>query len=116
MNAGLAIIAGAAGIITYKMISDKSAVSSQPDRKEPEPFWNDWLKGGNQPQTGNGPPKSEQDQTGHDVANVITGLSKFGTSLLQFFGTSESSGGKDSGGGSSSGGPVESYSNGGQDW
>lgn len=112
MNAGLLLIAGAAGFVTYKVATSQQGAANQPGKEQKNPFWGDWFNPGSQPQTGNGGPTT--DQTGKDVANTVTAIAKFGTSLLDYFG-----GGRDnqsSGGGTSTGGPTNQYSGGGQDW
>lgn len=108
MNAGLALIAVAAGFVVYKEVKDNPPASGQPDKANKQPFWNHWLDSGDQPQTGNGGPTT--DQTGHDVANTIQSVSKFATSLLDYFGTQGDN--KSSGGGTSTGGPTNTYSSG----
>lgn len=107
MDAGLAIIAGAAGLIAYKAVSKDAPDPNQP-KKAQSNFLTDWMNQGDMPATGNGSPST--DQTGHDVAGVITGLAKFGTSLLSYFGTQSDNG--SNGGGTSTGGPVETYGDG----
>jgi len=99
MDAGLAIIAGAAGLIGYKVLSSKTDTAQQPGPDSKQPFWNSWFNSGSQPQTGNGQPNT--DQTGKDIANTVQAVSKFSTSLLDFFGTSHDS--NSSGGGSGPG-------------
>ncbi len=106
MDAGLAIIAAAAGFITYKVVTKDGQAAAQPGTSTKQPFYADWFTPGTQPATGNGSPTT--DQTGKDVANTVQAVSKFATSLLQYFGGAEDN--EYAGGGVSTGGPTSSYS------
>jgi hypothetical protein len=108
MDAGLLIIAGAAGLIGVKVLTDNKPDPNQPNKAPTGSYWNSWFEQGNQPATGNGGPTT--DNTGRDIANTIQAVSKFGTSLFQFFGTSQDN--QSSGGGTSTGGPTNSYGGG----
>lgn len=110
MTPGFAALALAGGFITYEIVKTKQATSdaTQQNKAPKQPFWNEWLNGGDQPATGNGSPGT--DQTGHDVANVVVGLTKFATSLAQYFGTAQDN--QSSGSGTSTGGPTNTYAGG----
>lgn len=105
IDAGLAIIAASAGFIGYKVLSKDAVTSVQPAKAQKPGLLGSWFQTPDQPATGNGSPNT--DQTGHDIADVVKDVSKFGTSLLQYFGTSQDN--KSSGGGTSTGGPTNSY-------
>ncbi len=90
MNPGLLVVAGLGGYIVYdKILSPHAAnAASQPAQGAKQPFWTDWLNVGSQPQTGNGPPKTDVSA----VSNAISDIAKFGTSLASFWGSASSSG------------------------
>lgn len=116
MNLGLAAVAVLGGYIGYDKVL-KPALANQPNPnnppgKQPAQFWTDWFQQGDQPQTGNGPPTT--DQTAHDWAQGITAATKFATSLVNYFGTAQDE--DSSGGGTSTGGPTNTYGNGSMDW
>ena len=114
------------GYIGYKHLTSPAGVAkygdvrdlymppnpNNPAPKPPAQFWTDWFGQGNQVATGNGPPTT--DQTAHDWAQGVTAVTKFATSLVNYFGTAQDD--DAAGGGTSTGGPVAKFSNGGQDW
>lgn len=105
------------GYIGYKQVIEPRLTAGAPNPNNPPPkppaqFWSDWFGQGNQPATGNGPPTT--DQTAHDWAQGVTAVTKFATSLVNYFGTAQDD--DATGGGTSTGGPVAKFSNGGQDW
>lgn len=85
MDAGLGLIAIAAGFVAFKVVGDKGDAVAQPGKAARQPFWNEYMDSGDQPSTGNGSPGT--DQTGKDVAGVINTVGKFATSLLDWMGS-----------------------------
>ncbi len=106
MDAGLAIIAGAAGFIAYKVVSKDGANAVQPGSQPKQPFYSDWFTPGSQPATGNGTPTT-YDHTGQDIANTTQAVTKFATSLLEYFGGAQDN--VSTGAGVSTGGPTSSW-------
>lgn len=90
----MAAIGALGGYIVYDKVSHKTSAVAQPNQPQKQPFWTDWLDLGGQPQTGNGPPKSDIGS----ISEAVNSVAKFGTSLAQYFGTASSHGGGSGGG------------------
>jgi hypothetical protein len=104
----IAALGALGGYIAYDKLSNAKAEAAQPAAQQKEPFWNSWFQQGNQPATGNGRPTTDVSS----VSNAIGDVAKFGVSLVEYFGTSKSSGNDYGGGIGASSTQTESYGGG----
>lgn len=96
------------GYLLYENVKGADSNANQPDPNQRMPFWQGWMNQGSQPATGNGAPTNDVTS----VSNAISDLAKFGTSLANYFGTAQSSGGGGGDGVSANSNQTASYSDG----
>lgn len=107
MNPGILALAAVGGFIGYEVITSKTAASGQPKKEGKIPFLSDFWNSGSQPQTGNGQEKSDF----QEVNDTIQGLSKFATSLFDYFGQGSNGAGQT---GNGLGTQTDSFDSGGE--
>lgn len=112
ISPAIAAIAALGGYVVYKEVKGAEGAAAQPNKAPPNPFQSDYYMNGNQPATGNGAPNIAFDQTGKDIGNALTAGFKFGTSLLEYFGTSTDEGNDFGGGVSANSNQTSQFSNG----
>ncbi len=103
----VAAIGAIGGYFVVTNMKDAGSAANQPATGNSMPDQSGFWQTGSQPQTANG-----IDHTASDWANVVGSLAKFGTSIAQYWGTSQKSGNDYGGGIGASSNQTTQYGNG----